>query len=130
MLNIYNKNFYFLSHRLLPWWKEWTYCKGLKLITNSLYYENSTWLGIQNIYRKTDKEKFETKFIEDLHLVCSEDPNFIMKYLNLVDDHIKLYYNLHNENNITYFLFTIARHANKDKIFNFILNKFEEIKPK
>ncbi|KAL6427822.1 hypothetical protein ACFW04_008335 [Cataglyphis niger] len=115
------------KNKLLPWWKEWTYCKGLKLITKSLYYENSTWLEIQNVYRM-ENEKFKTKFIE--YLICSEDPDFIMNYLSLVDDHMKLYYNLYNKNYITYFLFAITRHANKDKILNFILNKFEEIKPK
>ncbi|XP_050459315.1 aminopeptidase N-like [Cataglyphis hispanica] len=113
--------------KLLPWWKEWTYCNGFKLITNSLYYEKSTLLGIRNVYRIENK-RFKNKFIE--YLVCSEDQDFIINHLNFVADHMKLNYNLHNKNYIAFFLFAIARHANKNNVFHFIIDKFEKIKPK
>ncbi|XP_029162774.1 aminopeptidase N-like [Nylanderia fulva] len=59
------------KHKLLPWWQEWTYCNGLKTITNKL-----TWQLVYNIgYKKSD-----TKFIE--YLACSEFSDIITDYLS------------------------------------------------
>ncbi|XP_029660459.1 aminopeptidase N-like [Formica exsecta] len=118
------------ENKLLPWWKEWTYCNGLKLMPDPhiMSYENSTWWAVHRM----GKEKFKTKVLE--FLACPEHPDFITDYLNLIgndsETSIMLLKDFRNQDYINCFLFTIAKYARKNKVLNFILNKFKEIKPK
>ncbi|XP_029671183.1 aminopeptidase N-like isoform X1 [Formica exsecta] len=111
------------KHKLLPWWKEWTFCKGLMLLSKPIGYENSIWSAM---YRM-GMNKSKTKFLE--FLACPDDPDFIISYLSLIDYQMRLDYDLHNENYSICFLFAIARHANKDEVLKHILINFEDIKP-
>ncbi|XP_070169665.1 uncharacterized protein [Polyergus mexicanus] len=118
------------ENKLLPWWKEWTYCNGLKFISHShiISYENSTWWAVHRM----GKEKFKTKVLE--FLACPEHPDFIIDYLNMIGNNsetsIMLLKDFRDQDYINCFLLTIAKYARKDKVLNFILNKFKEIKPK
>ncbi|XP_070155160.1 glutamyl aminopeptidase-like [Polyergus mexicanus] len=118
------------ENKLSPWWKEWTYCNGLKLMPDPhiMSYENSTWRAVHRM----GKEKFKTKVLE--FLICPEHPDFIIDYLNMIGNNsetsIMLLKDFRDQDNINGFLFTIAKYARKDKVLNFILNRLKKIKPK
>lgn len=111
----------------MPWWKEWTYCQGLMLaefdaetlkqtLKTSSYF---TWSTIYDL----GIEKSEPKFLE--FLTCSDDPDIIVEYLILSNNTWKDY-GVHPH----YFLHIIAKHASKDKVLKYILNNFEDTKPR
>ncbi|XP_050459318.1 aminopeptidase N-like isoform X2 [Cataglyphis hispanica] len=112
--------------KLLPWWKEWTYCNGLKISSypDIINDKNSTWWKVYHM----GKENF--KILE--YLACFEHPDFITDYLNMIgnDNETSSLKDLRVQDRINCFLSTIAKHARKDKVLNFIINKFMEIKPK
>lgn len=121
----------FLSNffrRLLPWWTEWTYCQGLKLLSDSLSNKYSSWWRVYHL----GKKKFKTKFLK--YLACPEDSHFIKDYLNLINSNsttsIMFFKNLSDQDYVNYFLFTIARHAKNPDVLDFILHNLENIKPK
>ncbi|XP_029176347.1 aminopeptidase N-like [Nylanderia fulva] len=107
------------KHKLLPWWKEWTYCKGLIITT-----KNETW----ELMHTKGLEKSDTKFFE--YLACPEDINLIKKYL---DD---IRYKQYNSTEQKYqyhsygFLHIITKHAKNQIILEYILDHFNEIRPK
>ncbi|XP_029160350.1 uncharacterized protein LOC114932355 isoform X2 [Nylanderia fulva] len=55
------------KYKLLPWWKEWTYCKGLMITT----INNTTW---ELVYTK-GLNKSDSKFLK--YLACPENINLI-----------------------------------------------------
>ncbi|XP_029160260.1 aminopeptidase N-like isoform X2 [Nylanderia fulva] len=65
-----------IKHRLLPWWKTWTYCRGLMKTTR-----NET--TFETVYNRGLK-KTDIKFSE--YLACIEDIDFIKKYLSRKQD--------------------------------------------
>lgn len=100
--------------------------------SNIINYENSTWWSKH--YMK--KENFKIKVSE--FLACFEHPDFIRNYLNLIRTNNKTSIILLKTFSDTYtntFLLTIAQYARykvlnyKDKVLNFIFNKFMELKP-
>ncbi|XP_029161758.1 aminopeptidase N-like [Nylanderia fulva] len=103
------------KHKLLPWWQEWTYCNGLKTITNK-----KTWQLVYNIgYKKSD-----TKFIE--YLACSKDTDITKNYLTY-----KPFSKLENQYLFNSFLHIITKHAKNRNILMDILNDiFFNIRPK
>ncbi|XP_029162772.1 aminopeptidase N-like [Nylanderia fulva] len=103
------------KHKLLPWWQEWTYCNGLKTITNKL-----TWQLVYNIgYKKSD-----TKFIE--YLACSEFSDIITDYLSY-----KSFTKQENQYLFNSYFHIITKHTNNRNILMDILNKiFLNIRPK
>ncbi|XP_029176356.1 uncharacterized protein LOC114944552 isoform X1 [Nylanderia fulva] len=105
------------KYKLLPWWKEWTYCKGLMITT----INNTTW---ELVYTKGLK-KSDSKFLE--YLTCSEDINLIKKYLTLKQNisTAQKYPNSFNS-----FLHIITKHTKNPTILKYILDNFHEIKPK
>ncbi|XP_029162710.1 aminopeptidase N-like [Nylanderia fulva] len=104
------------THRLLPWWKEWTYCNGLMMTK-----EETTWQSVYDI----GLNKSDTKFLE--YLACPEDTNLIKKYLTFRQ-------NISTEqeypNHFNSFLHIITKHAKNQIILEYILDHFNEIKPK
>ncbi|XP_070167779.1 LOW QUALITY PROTEIN: aminopeptidase N-like, partial [Polyergus mexicanus] len=118
------------ENKLSPWWKEWTYCNGLKLMPDPhiMSYENSTWRAVHRM----GKEKFKTKVLE--FVICPEHPDIIIDYLNMIGNNsetsIMLLKDFRDQDYINGFLFTIAKYARKNKVLNFILNKLKKIKPK
>ncbi|XP_029167117.1 aminopeptidase N-like isoform X2 [Nylanderia fulva] len=103
----------FEKHKVLPWWKEWTYCKGLMIATNK------TWQSMYAIgFRKSD-----TKFVE--YLACNKDTNITFKYLRyqyISKKESQYFFNS--------FLYIITKHSKNPTILKDILNDFVNIKPK
>jgi len=73
------------------------------------------------------------------YLSCSESPYIIIDYLNaIVDNNETIKCDLRNldcqyvemEDDAISFLFIVAKHAKNDTVFEYILNKFEKIKPR
>ncbi|XP_029172398.1 aminopeptidase N-like, partial [Nylanderia fulva] len=105
------------THRFLPWWKEWTYCKGLMMITtkNEIFWQSVYYIG----WKKKD-----TKFLE--YLACPEDTDVITNYLRYIHKSTEQEYQyLCNS-----FLYIITKHAKNQIILKYILDHFNDIKPK
>ncbi|XP_025264829.1 aminopeptidase N-like [Camponotus floridanus] len=118
------------NNTLLPWWKEWTYCQGLKILYYSLSYESMEDSPWWKVYR-LGKEKFKTKFLK--YLSCPEDSIFIKPYLNLIKNDrtsIMFFKDFSDKDYINYFLFTIAKHARNPVVLDFILEDLENIRPR
>ncbi|XP_025266750.1 aminopeptidase N-like [Camponotus floridanus] len=119
------------KNTLLPWWKEWTYCQGLKILHYPLSYESMEDSPWWKVYR-LGKEKFKTKFLK--YLSCPEDSIFIIPYLNLIKNDsapsIIFLKDFSDKDYIDYFLFTIAKHARNPVVLDFILHNLKNIKPK
>ncbi|XP_029156058.1 aminopeptidase N-like [Nylanderia fulva] len=108
------------KHKLLPWWKEWTYCNGLKITTKN----ETTWELMHTI----GLEKSDTKFFE--YLACPEDINLIKKYLD--DIRYKQYNSTEQkyQYHLNGFFHIITKHAKNPIILEYILDHFNEIRPK
>ncbi|XP_029169089.1 aminopeptidase N-like isoform X3 [Nylanderia fulva] len=107
----------FPSHRILPWWKEWTYCTGLMITT----INESTWKSVFDI----GVSKSDAKFLE--YLACPEDIDVIIYYLKNKQYHsIQQEYQL----DVNSFLHIITKHAKNSTILKYILDHFNEVKPK
>jgi len=102
--------FYFtICFRILPGWKEWTYCKGMILANNE------TWNEVLN------KTVLNNKLLE--FLACSENNNIIIDYIDLF---ISGYFN-YTEARIIVFHSIIARHARNNLVLDYILANFAKI---
>ncbi|XP_025271107.1 aminopeptidase N-like [Camponotus floridanus] len=122
------------NNTLLPWWEEWTYCQGLKILYYSLDIEDSPinkespWWRVYHL----GKEKFKPKLLK--FLSCPEDSKFIKPYLNLIKNDsttsIIFLKDLSDKDYINYFLFTIAKHARNPVVLVFILEELENIRPR
>ncbi|XP_025271126.1 aminopeptidase N-like [Camponotus floridanus] len=119
------------KNALLPWWKEWTYCQGLKILNYPLSYESMEDSPWWKVYR-LGKEKFKTKYLK--YLSCPEDSIFIIPYLNLIKNDsrpsIIFLKDFSDKDYINYFLFTIAKHARNPVVLDFILEELENIRPR
>ncbi|XP_029176660.1 thyrotropin-releasing hormone-degrading ectoenzyme-like isoform X3 [Nylanderia fulva] len=104
------------KRKLLPWWKDWTYCKGLMITTK----EKISW---QLVY-KIGLEKSDTKFLE--YLACPEDTDVITDYLNYINNSTKQEY----QYLLNSFLHVITKHAKNQIILKYILDYFNDIKPR
>ncbi|XP_029154998.1 thyrotropin-releasing hormone-degrading ectoenzyme-like [Nylanderia fulva] len=102
------------KHKLLPWWKEWTYCNGLTITTNKESWELVYDIGY---------EKFDPKFLE--YLTCPKDNDIIKDYLR-----IKSIRKREIQYLVTNFLHIITKHAKNGDILQYILDDFFNIKPK
>ncbi|XP_067205183.1 aminopeptidase N-like isoform X2 [Linepithema humile] len=97
--------------------KEWIYCKG-SMVTN-VETLHSLWLLWQ--------ETLDTRILE--FMACSENSIVIHNYLK--DVKLEKYKTEFKANEQAYiFLFTVAKHANKDTVFTMILHNFDNLKPK
>ncbi|XP_025266181.1 glutamyl aminopeptidase-like isoform X2 [Camponotus floridanus] len=119
------------KNTLLPWWKEWTYCQGLKLLNYSLSNSLNEDSHLCRVYR-LEKEKFETKILK--YLSCPEDSQFIKAALNPIKNDsitsIMFLEDFSDKDYINYFLFTIAKHARNPVVLDIILEKLENIRPR
>ncbi|XP_029169374.1 uncharacterized protein LOC114939264 [Nylanderia fulva] len=101
------------KHKLLPWWKEWTYCKGLMIATNE------TWQSVYNI----GLNKSDTKFLE--YLACTKDDNMIKNYLRYQSISKK-----ESQYFLNSFLYIITKHSKNLTILPYILDNLLNIRPK
>ncbi|XP_029156057.1 aminopeptidase N-like [Nylanderia fulva] len=105
------------KYKLLPWWKEWTYCKGL-MTTKS----ESTWHSVFDI----GVNKADIKFLE--YLACPENIDVIIYYLEYKEYHLTRRGDYQFQFNS--FLHIITKHAKNLIILKYILDYFNELKPK
>ncbi|XP_029168959.1 thyrotropin-releasing hormone-degrading ectoenzyme-like isoform X2 [Nylanderia fulva] len=101
----------------LPWQQEWIYCNGLMITTiNETTWELVFAIGVF---------KSDAKFLE--YLACPEDIDVIIYYLKNKRYHsIKREYQL----DVNSFLHIITKHAKNPTILKYILDHFNEVKPK
>ncbi|XP_072753456.1 aminopeptidase Ey-like isoform X1 [Anoplolepis gracilipes] len=112
------------TNNLLPWWKQWTFCKGL--MTASLQF----WSMVKN--------NLEGHFVEPYNrvaefLACTSneimDKYWEDEYLELIRlEHNKTYNQIHIKSYINSFLFIIANHA-KHNMLSKILTNINKSKP-
>ncbi|KAG5346782.1 AMPN Aminopeptidase, partial [Acromyrmex charruanus] len=102
------------KHKILPWWEDWTFCKGL------IKANDSIWMKMLDI----SKKEHNKKILE--YLTCSENSNIIQIYLNKITDNVTLEIN----DSVNIFLRIIAKHAKNIEILKYILENFEKIKPR
>ncbi|XP_029176358.1 uncharacterized protein LOC114944552 isoform X2 [Nylanderia fulva] len=102
------------KYKLLPWWKEWTYCKGLMITT----INNTTW---ELVYTKGLK-KSDSKFLE--YLTCSEDINLIKKNVSITAALITIINNVYSVNQTE----EINKYVQRVKAEAFLLDKMRNTK--
>ncbi|XP_029679399.1 aminopeptidase N-like [Formica exsecta] len=109
---------------LFPWWKEWTYCEGLKLT------DRYTWWSL--VHTLLEKDSYIQKTNKTLEmLACPQDLNIIKEYLKLITFNIKNPNLLKIEQfeNIHIFHSIVAKHSNDFGILEHIFSNFFGIKP-
>ncbi|XP_067216462.1 thyrotropin-releasing hormone-degrading ectoenzyme-like [Linepithema humile] len=94
-------------------WKGWMYCNGL------LSANKSIWHAVRKKWTATPND---IKFLE--YLTCSENPVVIFNYLML--NSINEFLLQHNNTRAYIFLLTVARHARKDIVCDFILQNLDD----
>jgi len=95
--------------RILPGWKEWTYCKGMMLANNE------TWNEVLH------KTVLNNKLLE--FLACSENHIIIISYI----DRLISGYFTDVQHRIAIFHSIVARHAKNNLVLDYILQNFENI---
>ncbi|XP_071561430.1 aminopeptidase N-like [Temnothorax nylanderi] len=103
------------THKVPQWWQDWTYCFGLAVANRT------TWDKMMELYQRTsDKKLWKT-------LNCAEKPDNIINYLNVIASNTTLFSNLEHA---FIFNFILQNHARNDLILDYILTKFDNIKPR
>ncbi|XP_029160653.1 glutamyl aminopeptidase-like [Nylanderia fulva] len=115
----------FHHKEILPWWKEWTYCKGLMTEKNL----TGIWKTVLEEWM-SDSDNRIWEF-----LTCIAHPNSIKEYLD--DKNLEVAVSLKNVSlkvrnidRVNRFLFTITKHAKNNEILDYILNNFDKLKPR
>ncbi|KAL6427960.1 hypothetical protein ACFW04_008399 [Cataglyphis niger] len=106
-----------ITNKLLPGWKEWTYCNGLAMSGINI------WNNVFDIYiNETDNRYLR-------FLACSENIAIIQKYTTLItlEDCNGI---MKNKNCLNSFHFIIAKHAKNSLMLDYILAYFERIVPR
>ncbi|XP_072767118.1 glutamyl aminopeptidase-like isoform X2 [Anoplolepis gracilipes] len=107
------------TNKLLPWWKEWIYCKGL-ILAESLNWHYAK--------IRLTKNYNNDKFLELLACASSE---IMEEYLeSIMFKQNKTYNETQIKRNIISFLFIIAKHTKHDNVFLDILENFDKLKPR
>ncbi|XP_067209387.1 aminopeptidase N-like [Linepithema humile] len=94
-------------------WKGWMYCNGLVSANSTIWHA---------VWKKWTATPNDIKFLE--YLTCSENPVVIFNYLML--NSINEFLLQHNNTRAYIFLLTVARHARKDKVCDFILQNLDD----
>ncbi|XP_024882816.1 aminopeptidase N-like, partial [Temnothorax curvispinosus] len=103
------------THKVPQWWQDWTYCFGLAVANRT------TWDKMMELYQRTsDKKLWKT-------LNCAENPDNIINYLNITASNTTLFSNLEHA---FIFNFILQNHARNDLVLDYILTKFDNIKPR
>ncbi|KAL6264835.1 hypothetical protein P5V15_004930 [Pogonomyrmex californicus] len=118
-----------IKNKLLPWWREWTFCNGLCVSSISL---DQLFIDLDEVSKIKYPEMMKS-------LACCNDTHILLslfdKLKKLRNDYILSYTKDARmisviKNYIYWFYYVIQRHANDDSINYILLNNFEEIKPK
>ncbi|XP_050459319.1 aminopeptidase N-like [Cataglyphis hispanica] len=105
------------EHKILPWWKEWTYCNSLSLPEEGFLRDVKS-----NMFNASLNDNKNSKF-----LTCIQNIDLIKDYIiNLI-----MYFNPDNYilrlQRINNLLTIISKHVKIDNIRRFILNNFREV---
>ncbi|XP_029672004.1 glutamyl aminopeptidase-like isoform X2 [Formica exsecta] len=107
------------TNKLLPWWEEWIYCKGL-MLANSLVI----WQGVINISTLENKGDRFSEF-----LACAPS-NFINKSLEILFEDNEYLNSMEVRRRINSFCLIIAKHAKHHNVLSNILKNFYTLKPR
>ncbi|XP_011635753.1 aminopeptidase N-like [Pogonomyrmex barbatus] len=99
-------NFVSEHDRIWPWWKEWTYCNGLKRANYTI------WIDVFNL---AEPEKEMERILD--FLACSEKYNIITDYINRLK-------HLNKRKYIIAFHSIIARQSKNNDVLDYILKNF------
>ncbi|XP_071646568.1 glutamyl aminopeptidase-like isoform X3 [Temnothorax longispinosus] len=102
----------FKQKKILPWWKEWTYCKGL------MSADDISWNEVFNL------EVLDNNLLE--YLACTKNHTIIIGYLDL----LKSGHFTEAQHRITVFHSIIARHARNKLVLDYIMLNFRDIVPR
>ncbi|XP_070162611.1 aminopeptidase N-like [Polyergus mexicanus] len=105
------------THNILPWWKEWTYCNGLKKASDPI------WTNMLHLWQETRDDKILRS------LTCSNDFRTIQVFLTLMGRESSVL-NLHIRDRISIYSFIIAKHVRKNEVLDEILKNFNRAKPR
>ncbi|XP_050463397.1 aminopeptidase N-like isoform X2 [Cataglyphis hispanica] len=106
------------DYRLLPWWEEWMYCKGLMIA------DFNTWHTIKNMILM---QKHNNRYLE--FLACSK--NHINEYLKLITPQDNgTYIGIQANSCTNSFIFIIAKHGRNNIVLTNILTNFKKLKPR
>ncbi|XP_072767146.1 aminopeptidase N-like [Anoplolepis gracilipes] len=107
------------TNKLLPWWKEWIYCKGLILAESN---------DLRNVKEYLTKKYNNDRFLE--FLACASN-KIMEEYLkSIMFKHNVTYHKAQIKRNMISFLFIIAKHTKHDNVFLYILENFDKLKPR
>ncbi|XP_072745099.1 aminopeptidase N-like [Anoplolepis gracilipes] len=107
------------TSKLLPWWKEWIYCKGLILAKSN---------DLRNVKEYLTKKYNNDRFLE--FLACASN-KIMEEYLkSIMFKHNEIYHKAQIKRNMISFLFIIAKHTKHDNVFLYILENFDKLKPR
>lgn len=107
----------FLNISILLWWKEWTYCNGLKKASDS------TWTDMLHLWQETRDNTILKS------LTCSDNFRTIQVFLTLIGRE-KSVLNLNLRDRINTYSFIIAKHVRKNEVLDEILKYFKKAKPR
>ncbi|KAL6429126.1 hypothetical protein ACFW04_008124 [Cataglyphis niger] len=105
------------KHKILPWWKEWTYCNGLKKASESI------WTDMLHFWQETRDD------IILKSLTCFDNFKTIQVFLTLIGRESTVL-NLHLRDRINTYFFIIAKHARKNEVLEEILKSLKKVKPR
>lgn len=108
----------------MPWWKDWTYCNGLRIINNPILNDTSDiWDRVFNI----SIEIHDYTLLKSL--ACSDDFSTIRNYVELTKSE-RYAKNINDNNRVHIFHSIVARHAKNDTMLDYILTNLEKVKPR
>ncbi|XP_072752506.1 aminopeptidase N-like [Anoplolepis gracilipes] len=107
------------TNKLLPWWKEWIYCKGLILAESN---------DLRNVKEHLTKKYNNDRFLEFLACASNEIMEEYLK--SIMFKHNETYHKAQIKRNMISFLFIIAKHTKHDNVFLYILENFDKLKPR
>ncbi|XP_072749354.1 aminopeptidase N-like [Anoplolepis gracilipes] len=105
--------------RLLPWWKELLYCKGLILADSK---------DLRKLKEYLTKKYNNDRFLE--YLACASN-KIMEEYLeSIMFKQSETYNETQIKRNMMSYLFIIAKHANHSNVLSKILTNFDQLKPR
>nr|XP_012225892.1 PREDICTED: thyrotropin-releasing hormone-degrading ectoenzyme-like [Linepithema humile] len=92
---------------ITPSWEAWMYCNGLASANNTIWY---------NVFKKWT-ETYKHTILE--YLTCCTDPTLIQVYLSALKN--EFFKKIDRNKHVQIYLLIIAKHAENDIAFNFVL---------
>ncbi|XP_011876145.1 PREDICTED: aminopeptidase N-like [Vollenhovia emeryi] len=124
-----NAYFKLISHMMdkrpiMTWWKDWTYCNGLRYV--QMLAEYTTW---EELFDKCLLKEEHIDYVLLKSLACPADTAVIKKYLQLIinEDYDE---KLGEYGRLFVFHTIVEKHAKNNEILSYILEHFVNVKPR